>query len=287
MKLGDLLIAVIVVMVWGGNFVAMRIGVMDLPPYMALSLRMLIASAILVWFLKSPKGQLGLLFVISATMSTLHFGLGLVGVQYIDAGAGAIAMQTSVPFAALLAWVVYREAFGWQRFTGMLIAFTGIVTIAGSPTLSGNLIMLGIMVISAFFFAVASLCIRKLKDIDFVSLNGWVSVLALPQAILISICFESNQFFLAREATLPTWIGVVYMAIGATIVGQGFWYRLLARYEVNKVMPFTLLVPVFGVFFGAVFLQESVTVQMLTGGLITIGGVAIILLHRGEKGLIQ
>ncbi len=283
MKPGDFLIALLVVTVWGGNFVAMRTGVLDLPPYMTLGCRMVIASAVLVWFLKSPKGQWGALLLISFTMSTLHFGLGLVGVQHVQAGTGAIAMQSSVPFAAIIAWLVYRETFGWQRFWGMIISFAGIMIIAGSPTLEGNVMMLGVMVVSAFFFSVASILIRRLRGIDFVSLNGWVSLLALPQAFLVSALIEQDHLAAAANAQWQAWAGIAYMALGATIIGQGFWYRLLARYETNKVMPFTLLVPVLGVLFGVLLLDEVLSLQMVGGGLVTIAGVAIILSYRGGR----
>ena len=279
----EILIALLVTMVWGGNFVAMRIGVIHLPPFLTLSCRMLIASAILVWFLKSPKGQWPLLLAISFTMSTLHFGLGLVGMQEIAAGLGAIAMQASVPFAAIIVWLVYRETLGWRRFFGMIISFIGILIISGSPDLTSNPHMLVVLILSAFFFALSSILIKRLKDIDFVSVNAWVSILSLPQAVLISACFEEQHVQAAMTAPWQTWLVVIYMALGATIIGQGLWYRTLARHDTNSVMPFTLLVPVFGVFFGIIFLGENLDFQNVSGGLVTIAGVGIILTYKITK----
>ena len=159
----EILIALLVMAVWGGNFVAMRVGMIHFPPFMTLSCRMLIASVILVWFLKSPKGQWPLLLAISFSMSTLHFGLGLVGMQGINAGIGAIAMQASVPFAAIIVWLIYREKLGWRRFVGLIISFIGLLVISGSPDITGHTHMFGVLILSAFFFAVASILIRRLK----------------------------------------------------------------------------------------------------------------------------
>lgn len=276
----EILIALLVMAVWGGNFVAMRIGMIHFPPFMTLSCRMLIASVILVWFLKSPKGQWPLLLAISFSMSTLHFGLALVGMQGINAGIGAIAMQASVPFAAIIVWLIYREKLGWRRFVGLIISFIGILIISGSPDITGHIHLLGVLILSAFFFAVASILIRRLKDIDFVSINAWVSILSLPQAVAISAWLERQHFEDALTAPWETWLVVVYMALGATIIGQGLWYRLLARHETNSVMPFTLLVPVFGVFFGILFLGETFDLQNISGGLVTIAGVGIILRYK-------
>lgn len=279
----EILIALFVMMVWGGNFVAMRIGVIHLPPFLTLSCRMLIASVILVWFLKSPKGQWPLLLAISFTMSTLHFGFGLVGMQEIEAGPGAIAMQASIPFAAIIVWLVYKESLGWRRFFGMIISCIGILIISGSPDLASNTHMLVVLILSAFFFALASILIRRLKDIDFVAVNAWVSILSFPQAVLVSAWFEEQHFQAAMAAPWQTWLVVIYMALGATIIGQGLWYRTLARHETNSVMPFTLLVPVFGVFFGILFLGETLDLRNISGGLVTIAGVGIILTHRSTK----
>lgn len=280
MKPADILVALLVVTVWGGNFVAMRTGVLDLPPYLTLTLRMIVAAAALVWFVKWPKDSWGLLFLVAFTMSTLHFGLGLIGIQHVEAGTGAIAMQTSVPFAALIAWLFFREAFGWRRIGGMIISFAGIIIIAGMPKLDGNEIMLGVMIVSAFFFAVASILIKQLKTTDFMSLNGWITILALPQAALASLVLESGQITAIQNAPWQAWAGIAYMALGASIIGQGLWYWLLPRHQTNRIMPFTLLVPVIGVAFGILLLNETLTWQMVVGGGVTIAGVAIILTHR-------
>lgn len=279
----EILIALSVMTVWGGNFVAMRVGVIHFPPFLTLSCRMLIASAILVWFLKSPKGQWPLLLAISFTMSTLHFGLGLVGMQQVEAGTGAIAMQASVPFAAVMVWMIYKESFGWHRFIGMIISFIGILIISGSPNLTSNIHMLGVLILSAFFFAVASILVRRLKNIDFISVNAWVSILSLPQAIVVSAWLEEQHLQALLGAPWETWLVVLYMALGATILGQGLWYRLLARHDTNSVMPFTLLVPVFGVIFGVVFLGENLDLQNISGGIVTVVGVGMILANRSEK----
>ena len=91
---------------------------------------------------------------------------------------------------------------------------------------------------------------------------------------------ERQHFEDALTAPWETWLVVVYMALGATIIGQGLWYRLLARHDTNSVMPFTLLVPVFGVFFGILFLGEKFDLQNISGGLVTIAGVGIILTYK-------
>lgn len=282
MKLSHILLALIVVTAWGGNFVAMRFGAQEIPPYFLLGLRLIVASVALAWFAKSPRGMLIPLTTISTTLCVLHFGLGLYGVKFIEAGTGAIAMQTVVPFAALLAWLLHGETFGWRRTAGLILAFAGIAIIAGIPRVGDRLDMLLVMVVAAFFFAVATIQIKRLGSTDFMSINAWISILAVPQAFLVSLIFEQGQIEALTTAPLGAFVSILYMGLIATIVGQGLWYFLIQRNPTNQVMPFTLLVPVLGVTFGVLLLDEPLSWTLVIGGLITLAGVAIIVLRRPD-----
>jgi O-acetylserine/cysteine efflux transporter len=271
--------ALLVVTIWGGNFVAMRMGALEIPPYFLLGLRLTLASLALVWFLRSPRGIVVPLILIAATMTTIHFGLALIGLQFIDAGTGAIAMQTAVPFAALLAWILFREPLGWRRVFGMVVAFAGIVVLTGVPRIGARLDLLALMMLSAFFFSVATIQIKRLGPQDFMSLNGWISIFGALLAFAVSLIFETGQIEATLDARLATLAGIAYMALGASVFGQGLWYRLLPRYDTNQVMPFTLLVPVLGVLFGVLLLDETLTWRIAVGGLVTVAGVALIVLR--------
>jgi O-acetylserine/cysteine efflux transporter len=256
----DTLTALLVVLIWGGNFIAMRAGALDLPPYFLLGLRLAIAAMALAWFLRSPRGIVIPLMLIAFTMTTLHFGLALVGLQYVDAGTGAIAMQTAVPFAALIAWLLFREPLGWRRAAGMLVAFGGIVVLTGVPRIGARLDMLALMMLSQ----------------DFMSLNGWISIFGALFAFAVSLAVETGQVEALSDARWPVLVGILYMALLASVFGQGLWYRLLPRYDTNQVMPFTLLVPVLGVLFGVLLLDEAPSWRIVFGGIVTVTGVAMI-----------
>ena len=73
------------------------------------------------------------------------------------------------------------------------------------------------------------------------------------------------------------------MGVVVSIVGHGLWYLLVPKYQTNQTMPFTLLIPVFGVSMGALILGEDITWHILAGGLVTIAGVAIVLLRKPDR----
>ena len=283
MKPQDVALALVVITVWGGNFAAMRFGAQELPPYLLLGLRLAASSIALVWLAKSPRGMVVPLLLISTTLCTLHFGIALIGVQYIEAGTGALAMQTSVPFAALIAWLLFREAFGWRRWAGLIIAFAGIAIISGMPKIGAQPGMFLLMIVSAFFFSVATIQIKRLGKTDYMSVNAWITIFGAPQAFLVSWIFETGQVQALSEAAMPVFGAVIYMALFAGVIGQGLWYRMVQRYPTNQVMPFTILVPVMAVAFGIVLLGEELTWQLTLGGAVTIFGVAILVLRGPDN----
>jgi O-acetylserine/cysteine efflux transporter len=138
------------------------------------------------------------------------------------------------------------------------------------------------MIISAFFFAVATVQIKQLGQVDYMSVNAWITIFGAPQAFLVSWIFETGQVHALSEAALPVYGAFLYMALIAGLIGQGLWYRLVQRYETNQIMPFTILVPVMAVAFGILLLGETLTWQLSLGGIVTIAGVAIIVLRGPE-----
>jgi len=143
--------------------------------------------------------------------------------------------------------------------------------------------MLALMMLSAFFFAVATIQIKQLGPQNFMSLNGWVSAIGAVLAFAVSLTVETGQITALENARWPAIAGIFYMALIASVFGQGLWYRLLPRYDTNQVMPFTLLVPVLGVSFGVLLLDEEPSWRILIGGIVTVTGVALIVIRTGTR----
>jgi O-acetylserine/cysteine efflux transporter len=221
------------------------------------------------------------LVVLSVVLGVVHFSLMFTGMRGLDVATASIAIQLQVPFAAILAAIFFKETLHWRRLTGMAIAFAGVVLIAGEPRLSGNLLPLFLVIAAACTWAGATIQIKRIgDDVDVLALNGWVALLAAPQLALLSWLIEDGQLAAITAADWRLWLSVAFQALLVTIFGYSVWYRLMRRFSVNQVMPFTLLVPLFGVLSGVIFFDDRLTLLMLIGGLCTIVGVAIIIIRR-------
>ncbi|NIA68611.1 EamA family transporter [Pelagibius litoralis] len=266
--------------IWGLNFAVAKIGLTQLPPLIFMTLRFLLVAALLLPFAKLPRGQWLPLFGISFTLGILHFSFMFTGLITLDAATAAIAIQLQVPFAALLAAFFFNDKLGWRRGFAMLLAFAGVAVIAGEPRLDGQYTALGFVIFAACMWSVANVQIKRLGQIDGFTLNAWISVFAMPQLALASLLLEDGQWAALQQANFWAYFAIVYQAVAVVVIGYGAWYWMLRRYQMNQIMPAMLLIPVFGVLSGIVFLGETLTANLVIGGLLTVGGVGIIILRR-------
>ena len=269
-----------IMLLWGINFAVAKIGLQQLPPIFLIASRFLLVALLLLPFAKRPEGQWGAIIAIAFTLGLLHFSFMFNGLKTVDAATAAIAIQLQVPFASLLAALFFKDRLGWRRALGMAIAFIGVAVVAGEPRLGGQYLALGLIITASFIWSIANVQIKQLDPIDGVSLNAWVAVFATPLLFGASLILEDGQWEAVRQADFWAYFAVVYQAVAVVVVGYGFWYWLMRRYQINQIMPATLLVPPIGVLSGVVFLGESLTVNLIAGGLMTVVGVAIIIIRR-------
>lgn len=276
MSLADFAATMLVVVIWAFNFVAGKIGLTELSPLLMLGLRFVVAAVLLAPFLRLPLRRWRLIVVIAFVLGGLHFGLVFTGLQGVQAGPAAIAIQLTVPFSALLAWIVYGERMGWLQLLGMLVAFVGVYILAGDASQRPDPLYFSIIVVGAFAWAVANVLIKRLGPINPFVLNAWVAVIGAPILFAASAALEDGQLQAIADAGWRGWGTVVFMAVGASITAYGLWYYLLGKHQLNRIVPMTLLAPVLAVVLAVLILGEPVTLQVVAGGLLTIVGVAMI-----------
>ncbi len=280
MALTHVALAVLVMLLWGLNFVAAKFGLQELSPLLMLSLRFLIVGLVLIPFCPYPRGRMKQIGVLSVVLGTIHFSLMFNGIRGVDAGVAAVAIQLQVPFAAILAAIVFKDRLGWRRMVGMAFAFVGVAMLAGEPRMASSLFSLALVVSASFVWAISNIQVKMIGEINPLSLLAWSSLLSAPQLFGLSLLMEHGQMAAIADAGWRGWGAIAYMVICVSGVGYGIWYYLVPRYSVNQTMPFTLMVPVFGIVSGALVLGERMTWLMLIGSVLTLAGVAVIILRR-------
>ncbi len=275
MSLRDLLLASLVMLIWGINFAVSKLGVAEIPPLLFMAFRFACVALIIAPFMQPKRHQLPGILLLSVTLGVGHFGLMFLGLANMDAATAAIVIQLQVPFSAALAAFFFKEKLGWLRGAGIAVAFSGVALLSGEPTLPGWLPLLWVIG-SGLAFALANVVVKRIGDVNPVLLNGWMALMAAPMLLLLSLIFESNHLEALQNARFMGWFAIVYTAIGASIIAYSLWYWLVRRYEMNQIVPFSLLAPAIGVLAGVVILGETFTWHKAVGGLLTLLGVSLI-----------
>lgn len=272
----------LVQLLWGVNFAIAKFGLDSFSPIFFVALRFSLVAVLLVFVVGLPKrAMLARLLPLSITMGAMHFTLIFLGMAHLDAATSSIAVQLQTPFAAIMAAFFFGERLGWRRIAGMIVAFAGVLLIAGEPRFSENPWPLLSVIAAALVWATGNIQVKALGDaVDAVQLNGWIAILAAPQLLVASWLLEGPQWRTLPEVTWESWGALLFQGVVIAIFTYWIWYNMMRRYPVNQVMPFTLLLPMIGVAAGALMRHEEVTWQMAVGGLATVAGVGIIVIRR-------
>lgn len=279
----DAVIAVAIMALWGVNFAVAKLGLAELPPILFVTLRFIIVSIVLVPFVPVPHGRWRDILILAAVFGGIHFPLMFSGMALVDAAVSSILVQIQVPAAAALAAIFLGDKIGWRRMSGMAVAILGVAILAGSPTEASSPWGVAMVIVGGIAFAVASIWMKRLADLDAATINGWMSLFATAPLLAYSLTLEEGQLTAIAGASWHAWFAVAFQAIAIVILSYWLWYRLLRRYSVNQTMPYLLLLPIFGVLGGVVLRGEPVTWAMALGGALTIVGVAVIILRRPKS----
>lgn len=276
----DIACGVSVALVWGMGLVFAKAAIAHFPPILLMAFRFTVTALVLVWFVRPPFGQFSRLCAIAVVSAALQYSLTFTGLIGLDASVTALVVQLEVPFLVIIGAVALRETPGLRKWVGIVLAFIGVGLIAGEPKVAGAWVSVLLVTAGAFCWAVGQAMVRTLRDIDGLTVTAWVAVMAVPQLFVMSAIFETGQVAAVESAGWLVWSAVLYLGVVMTAVGYSLWYSLVRRHPVSKVAPFLLLLPVFSVIGGAVFLGEVLSLQAAIGGAIVIGGVAFILVER-------
>lgn len=277
MKPGDLLLALLANTAWAFNFIAGKAGVAHFQPFLFTCLRFAVLLLVLLPFLRWIPGRMSGVLGIALVQGVLHFSLVFAGLNASgDIASIAIVSQLYVPFSALLAVVVLGERLNRRRLLGIASAFGGALVIGFDPVAFNHLDALLLMIAGALAMAVATIQMRRLRDVGVLALQAWIALCATPALALLSLLFEGGQWAAVRSASILELATPVYSALGASLVGHGIVYYLLGRYPVGVTTPLMLLTPVLAVTFGVLLWGDTLTWKLILGGIMTLAGIVVI-----------
>ncbi|MFP6728805.1 MAG: EamA family transporter [Alphaproteobacteria bacterium] len=283
MKPRDILLALSVPLIWGLGFTLAKAALGQFPPILLMALRFSLTALVLVWFVRPPRGMMVRIALIALVSATIQYSLTFTGLVDLDVSSAIIVVQLEVPFALMLSAIFLKDRIGWRRAIGMVLAFGGVVLIAGEPRLRGDMLPVLLVASGAMTWSIGQVMIKTVHGVGGFALIAWVAVWAAPQLFVSSYLFEDGQVEALAAAGWLVWGVVIYLGLVMTAVGYGIWYRLLGLYRVNQVMPFLMLLPVTTMISGVLLLDETITAVTALGAVIVIAGVGFITIRSAEN----
>jgi O-acetylserine/cysteine efflux transporter len=283
----DFTLALIVCIVWAGNFLTSAHALQEIPPFLFSALRMIILALLLIAFLKPPpREQWPRLIAVALLNGALHFGTSLWALRMAgDLSSPAIVMQSYIPMSVLLAWALLGERFAWRTGSAIALSFAGVLVLGFDPLVLDHPASLLMMLFSALLIALGTVLMRGLSGIDGVSLQGWTAVIGIVPLLAISAAIEPGGFAALRDAHWSSWGSAVYSAVFASLIGHTLFFKLVQRHPVAQVMPYLLLTPVFAVALGILAWGDRPGTNLWIGGAMVLGGVLAIALRARSKAL--
>ncbi len=272
----DILAAIAVPVIWGVNIAIIKTSVAEFPPIFFAGLRFLIVALLLIWWVRPPWKQMRMIGLFSFFFGSLHFGGIFFGLRGVDVSLVSILNLLNVPFAVLFAKIILNDRFSWEKTCGMGIAFIGSFVLLGEPSATVSLIHLSAVLMAIVAWGLSNSIVKLIGPINNFALNAWMGLFAAIQLLAFSSIMETGQLASLQNASSVAWLALGYIVLMASVVGYGLWYYLIGKYNVTRIVPFTLLVPIAGVLAGVFIMGEVLTLKKFVGGVITLIGVGII-----------
>ncbi len=286
MSLRHSLLALLVVVIWGANFVIIDAGQEDVPPLLFLALRFLVVCVPAVFFLKPPGIGWRQLLLVGGFLSLGQFALLYLGLALgMPPGLASLLLQTQVMFSIVVAALVLRERPTRRQLIGIAIGMLGLALVVVGHSQSAPWLPLVVTLAAALAWAIGNVLARRAQASSGLSLVVWSGLVVPLPALALSLVVDSPPV-VWQALTSLSWVAIlstVYTAVFASLVGYGIWNSLLARYPTSAVVPFTLLVPVVGILAAWLVQGEVPATTEFIGGAIMLAGLAAAVLQPRRR----
>jgi O-acetylserine/cysteine efflux transporter len=286
MSAAHVLLALAVALVWGVNFVAMKAGLVALPPFLFALARFACAAFPLVFFYRRPAIPWRLLWGYAIAQFTCQFAFLFWGLKLgMPAGLSSVVIQLQAFFTIGLAAAYLREVPRRTQVVAAGLAAAGMALVAwhveGRATLAGFALVMA----AGLAWAVGNILSRRIglaastaaEPVDPMQVVAWASLLAMVPLSLLTLVFEGPAA-IRRAALDADWHSVAAVLFNAYVVttfGFGAWSYLMRRYPATKVAPFALLVPIAGIASSALLLDEPLHGWVVGSAALIVAGLAV------------
>lgn len=284
MSVRDRFLALAIVLVWGVNFVVIKVGLQGMPPLLLAGLRFAFVALPAIFFIKRPQVPLKWLVAYGLTINFLQFSLLFWALKVgMAAGLASLLLQAQAFITLGVGVLLLKEKVRIHNMIAVSVAGAGIYLLAaaqGHDSTSLTLFTLVLIIGAAAFWALGNIVnkvIMQRYPVPTMSLIVWSALVPMVSFFISSYVIEGPELIVESLVNIE-WhnvFSIVYLSLLATILGYGGWSYLFSRYETSMVAPLSLLVPVFGLLSAWILLGESLSLYQIIGVIVIAMGLVI------------
>jgi drug/metabolite transporter (DMT)-like permease len=290
-----LLAFAIIYFVWGSTFLAIRVGVREVPPFLLAAMRFLVAGLVLYgWMIargeRSPGGRQWMsAFLLALLIFVLDYGLLFWAEQRVPSGIAAVMMATIPVFMAMSEIIFLRT----QRLT-VRLALALLIGMAGVAVLMSYSLNLGgapidragavALIIASMSWSVSSALTRKLPLPPSKVMSSGAQMLA--GGVLLALTAAAlGEFRIFRPWTVSrgAWLSLLYLIVAGSIIAFTAYVWLIHHESPTKVGTYAYVNPVVAVLVGYFLGGEALGLRTILGTLLVLISVVVITTTRVKK----
>jgi O-acetylserine/cysteine efflux transporter len=278
LPLPHLLLAIAVAVVWGSNFVIIKIALIHLPPLLLASLRFFLVFFPAALFLRRPAVRWSQLAAYGVLIGTGQFGLLYIAMEHsISPGLASLVIQTQVFFTIGLAMWFTSERVQPFQWAALALAAAGLLVIVTNGDSSATPLGLCLVLAASFCWAAGNLVARSGGTVNMLAYVVWASLFSFPPLLVLTLLFEGWPAIRTglAQSDWQTWAAVLYQSVGNSLFGYASWGWLLARHPAATITPMALLVPLVGMTTSALLFSEALPAWKLVAATLVVSGLAL------------
>lgn len=272
MSVKDSLIGLLIIFIWGFNFVVIAWGVNDLPPLLMGAGRFIFVALLGSLFVKKPDIPWRWMALYAITLCFGQFALLFCAMAFgMPAGLASLVLQSQAVFTLIISALILKEQIKGNQILAMLFAGIGLWLI-GMTGQNSEMSAIGfaLTIAAAVAWAGGNVINRVINQKGYQANLGlvvWSSWVAIIPFLISSFIFEGWEAIATSllNIEVTSILVLLYLALGASILGYSLWSYLLTHYPAGQVAPLTLGVPVVGIVCASVLLGETITNQQILG----------------------
>ena len=268
----------LLVLFWGSAFSVVKVGLEYSPPMIFAGLRTLMGGLVImlmavVWGGSPHLRRDWLIFLLLAAFNVVFFfGFQTLAILYLPSGTAAVLEYLQPMLVGLLAWMILGESLSLAKIVGLTLGFSGIVAVS-SGSILGNISPAGVAfgAGSAFSWALGTVFFKRYE-----ARISTVWAVALPfvmGGMVLTLYGFAIETWSELSFTATLFASLSYVSLVEIALAWLVWFGLVRAGEASRVAVYVFFVPLVSIVIGAIFLDERLTISLLTGTVLIVGGI--------------